>query len=136
MVNWIPLHYCYGEIQLSFKLLMTESVSFHNSVLVVPLILNFVFYFMLYRSLILIWFPYIFDYILAQFLSSFHWIIFLKRISLSLNPCSLGLSLAITQSTENNIVLFISMDTFPSLLSIQISFILNRWNDLEQFPKQ
>ena len=98
MVNWIPLHDSCGEIQLSFKLLMIESVSIHKFMLVVSLILNFVFYFMLYRSLMIMWFSYIFNYIPAQFLSSFHWIIFLKNISLSLNPCSLGSTLGITSS--------------------------------------
>ena len=97
MVNWIPLHDSYGEVQWSYKLLMTESVSFHKFMLVVLFILNFVFYFMLYRSLMVIWFPYIFDYIPAQFLSWFHWIIFLKKISLSLNPCSLGSTLGIIE---------------------------------------
>ena len=96
MVNWIPLHYSYGEVQLSFKLLITESVSFHKFVLVVPLILNFVFYFMLYRYLMIMWFSYIFNFIPAQFLSWFHWYIFLKKNSLSLNPCSLGSTLGIT----------------------------------------
>ena len=98
MVNWIPLHDSYGEIQLFFKLLMIESVSFHKFVLVVSLILNFVFYFMLYNYSMIMWFSYSFDYIPAQFLSWFHLIIFLKKISLSLNPCSLGSTLGITCS--------------------------------------
>ena len=70
MVNWIPLHDSYGEIQLYFKLLI-ESVSFHKFMIVVPLILDFVFCFMLYSSLMIMWFSYSFDYIPGQFLSWF-----------------------------------------------------------------
>ena len=76
MVNYIPLHDSYDKIQLSFKSLVTESVSFHKFVLVVPLILNFVFHFMSYRSLMVMLFSYIFDYLPTQFLFLFYWIIF------------------------------------------------------------
>ena len=76
MVNYIPLHDSYDKIQLSFKSLVTESVSFHKFVLVAPLILNVVFHFMSYRSLMVMFFSYIFDYIPTQFLFLFYWIIF------------------------------------------------------------
>ena len=79
MVEYNPLHDSCNKIQLYFKHLVTESVSFHKFMLVVPLILNFVFHFMSYKSLMVMWFSYIFDYIPTQFLFLFYWIIFLKR---------------------------------------------------------
>ena len=79
VVKCNPLHDSCNKIQLSFKNLVTESVSFHKFVLTVPLILNFVFHFMSYRSLMVMWVSYIFDYIPTQFLFWFYWIIFLKR---------------------------------------------------------
>ena len=79
MVEYNPLHDSCNKIQLSFKHLVIELVSFHKFVLVVPLILNFVFHFMSYRSLMVMWFSYIFDYIPTQSLFWFIWIIFFKR---------------------------------------------------------
>ena len=79
MVEYNPLHDSCNKIQLSFKYLVTKSVLFHKFVLVVPLILNFVFHFMSYRSLMVMRFSYIFDYIPTQFLFWFYWII-LKNI--------------------------------------------------------
>ena len=78
MVEYNPLHDSCNKIQFSFKHLVAESVSFHKFVLVVPLILNFVFHFMSYKSLMVMWFYYIFDYIPTHFLFWFYWIIFLK----------------------------------------------------------
>ena len=51
VVKYNPLHDSCNEIQLSFKPLVTELDSFHKFVFVVPLLLNFVFHFMSYRSL-------------------------------------------------------------------------------------
>ena len=81
VVKCNPLHDSCNEIQLSFKPLVTESDPFHKSVLVFSLLLNFVLYFMSYRSLMVIWFSYIFDYIPIQYWFWFYWIIFKKYFS-------------------------------------------------------
>ena len=97
VVKYNPLHDSCNKIKLSFKPLVTKSDPFHKFVLVFSLLLNFVLYFMSYRSLMVIWFSYIFDYIPIQYWFWIYWIIF-KKISLSLNPSSLGSTLGITSS--------------------------------------
>ena len=101
MVNWMPLHDSYGEIQLSFKILKTESVSFHKFMIVVPLILDFVSCFMLYSSLMIVWFSYSFDYIPAQFLSWFSLNYIFEKDFFKLEPFSLGSTLGITETLQN-----------------------------------
>ena len=77
---------CIWSITFHYMILMTESVSFHKFVLVVPLILNFVFHFMSYKFLMVTWFSYIFDYIPIQFLFWFYWIIFFLKDFFKLEP--------------------------------------------------
>ena len=96
MVNYIPWHDSYDKIQLSFKSLVTESVSFHKFVLVVPLILNFVFHFMSYIFNGYVIFLHLWLYTNPVFILILLNYIFLK-ISLSLNPYSLGSTLGITR---------------------------------------
>ena len=76
----------------------TEAVSFHNLMIVIPLILDYITCFILYSPLMILWFYYSFDDIPAQFSFWLHWFICLKNISLSLNPCSLGSTLGMTSS--------------------------------------
>ena len=98
MVNYNPLHNSYNKIQLSSKHLVIDSSPFHKFMLVFHLLLNFVFYFMSYSSLMVMWFSCIFDYITIQFWFWFYNIELSLKISLSLNPSSLGSTLAITSS--------------------------------------
>ena len=77
MVEYNPLLDSCNKIQLSFKYLVTKSVLLHKFVLIVPLILNFVFHFMSYRSLMLCDFP--ISLIIYQFSLDFDFIeLFLK----------------------------------------------------------
>ena len=103
MVEYNPLHDSCNKIELSFKHLLTASISFHKFVLIVPLILNCIPFYVIQIFNGCVIFLHLWLYTNPVFVLILLNYIFLK-ISLSLNPCSLGSNLGITHPSWEPLV--------------------------------